>query len=483
MGRRTVDERTRVASPEAAPAALAEHYARILGHQADRQVSDITRTCLLRLPSRLPIHGEDLRTVEALIERLLRLGEVGARDPVGSPRQIDDYIARRLGEPASGPRSVYRALRAMLGRTVLVERHSRQIWVLRLFGLTDPSSKLHRALLAETPAPFSLPPPDVGTAIGSTTTPLLSPPVDAAPSHPRDAELAQVREALAGERLARVEADQRRAAADAELGALRGALEDERRARGEADRRAQASAARLSALERELGPLRSALDEARRARDEADREGLAGAAHRTELERELGRLRSTLDEERRAHSEADRRGQVVAAQLIEFKQKHIDALRDHKVELERLRTDSARCIRDARAADAATVWRLIEANQAQEALAFIAARMDGHDVEASVSNDPPPPPRSSDAPAVSGARLAASSKHPLDTSTPGAAGRTDPVSSHSSPRTQPLTSPVFAAQAEPGQPRPPVKPNKVGRNEPCPCGSGNKYKRCCGRFV
>ena len=22
---------------------------------------------------------------------------------------------------------------------------------------------------------------------------------------------------------------------------------------------------------------------------------------------------------------------------------------------------------------------------------------------------------------------------------------------------------------------------KVGRNEPCPCGSGQKYKRCCGR--
>ena len=27
-----------------------------------------------------------------------------------------------------------------------------------------------------------------------------------------------------------------------------------------------------------------------------------------------------------------------------------------------------------------------------------------------------------------------------------------------------------------------VKPNiKVGRNEPCPCGSGRKYKKCCGR--
>ncbi|MDA3791373.1 MAG: SEC-C metal-binding domain-containing protein [Desulfobacula sp.] len=22
---------------------------------------------------------------------------------------------------------------------------------------------------------------------------------------------------------------------------------------------------------------------------------------------------------------------------------------------------------------------------------------------------------------------------------------------------------------------------KVGRNEPCPCGSGNKYKKCCGK--
>ncbi len=21
----------------------------------------------------------------------------------------------------------------------------------------------------------------------------------------------------------------------------------------------------------------------------------------------------------------------------------------------------------------------------------------------------------------------------------------------------------------------------VGRNEPCPCGSGRKFKRCCGR--
>jgi len=22
---------------------------------------------------------------------------------------------------------------------------------------------------------------------------------------------------------------------------------------------------------------------------------------------------------------------------------------------------------------------------------------------------------------------------------------------------------------------------KVGRNDPCPCGSGKKYKQCCGK--
>jgi uncharacterized protein YecA (UPF0149 family) len=26
-----------------------------------------------------------------------------------------------------------------------------------------------------------------------------------------------------------------------------------------------------------------------------------------------------------------------------------------------------------------------------------------------------------------------------------------------------------------------VKTQKVGVNDPCPCGSGKKYKKCCGR--
>ncbi|MEE4455191.1 UPF0149 family protein [Novosphingobium resinovorum] len=35
-----------------------------------------------------------------------------------------------------------------------------------------------------------------------------------------------------------------------------------------------------------------------------------------------------------------------------------------------------------------------------------------------------------------------------------------------------------AAQA--GAPMQPPRPIKIGRNDPCPCGSGKKHKRCCG---
>jgi len=32
---------------------------------------------------------------------------------------------------------------------------------------------------------------------------------------------------------------------------------------------------------------------------------------------------------------------------------------------------------------------------------------------------------------------------------------------------------------------PPVEPiqkdKEIGRNDPCPCGSGKKYKKCCGK--
>ena len=38
------------------------------------------------------------------------------------------------------------------------------------------------------------------------------------------------------------------------------------------------------------------------------------------------------------------------------------------------------------------------------------------------------------------------------------------------------------APAAPVRPKPPVVSGKrVGRNDPCPCGSGKKYKHCCGK--
>jgi preprotein translocase subunit SecA len=41
---------------------------------------------------------------------------------------------------------------------------------------------------------------------------------------------------------------------------------------------------------------------------------------------------------------------------------------------------------------------------------------------------------------------------------------------------------------EPGQSDKAVEPirnygQKVGRNDPCPCGSGKKYKKCCGQHA
>src|SRR5688500_11857814 len=32
------------------------------------------------------------------------------------------------------------------------------------------------------------------------------------------------------------------------------------------------------------------------------------------------------------------------------------------------------------------------------------------------------------------------------------------------------------------KPKPVQKGPKVGRNDPCPCGSGKKYKQCCGKM-
>ena len=46
---------------------------------------------------------------------------------------------------------------------------------------------------------------------------------------------------------------------------------------------------------------------------------------------------------------------------------------------------------------------------------------------------------------------------------------------------QPAAHPERAQRRQGGGGTPVKKDKKVGRNDPCPCGSGKKYKKCCGR--
>jgi preprotein translocase subunit SecA len=46
----------------------------------------------------------------------------------------------------------------------------------------------------------------------------------------------------------------------------------------------------------------------------------------------------------------------------------------------------------------------------------------------------------------------------------------------------PVSPMAKAGMGSTGDNKPAASGNKkVGRNEPCPCGSGKKYKHCCGR--
>ena len=48
----------------------------------------------------------------------------------------------------------------------------------------------------------------------------------------------------------------------------------------------------------------------------------------------------------------------------------------------------------------------------------------------------------------------------------------------------PMFRPTPSSKATPlmgGVPTAASIPSKIGRNDPCPCGSGKKYKKCCGQ--
>ena len=44
-----------------------------------------------------------------------------------------------------------------------------------------------------------------------------------------------------------------------------------------------------------------------------------------------------------------------------------------------------------------------------------------------------------------------------------------------------VAKPTTSNRSEGSVSKPIVKGKKVGRNDPCPCGSGKKYKKCCGK--
>ncbi|MRW85466.1 UPF0149 family protein [Pseudoduganella sp. FT26W] len=62
-----------------------------------------------------------------------------------------------------------------------------------------------------------------------------------------------------------------------------------------------------------------------------------------------------------------------------------------------------------------------------------------------------------------------------------------PLRAHQPALLAPFQPPVNAAKVTPAVVQinaffhaPQAKPAKVGRNDPCPCGSGQKHKKCCG---
>lgn len=140
----------RMEDVEKAGTRVLPRYARLLGAprgRAQREAAEAARACLEAMRFRFP---------EALflVELVIRLGDVGAFDLAGSVKQIADMIGRILGQPPPDPVKLQRAMRALNGRTRLVEKQSRQRWRLCLAGISDPTSERHRLLLEETPSPY-----------------------------------------------------------------------------------------------------------------------------------------------------------------------------------------------------------------------------------------------------------------------------------------------------------------------------------------
>ncbi len=127
---------------------LDRHYDRILAPSTQEpRASAALRLALRQIPMRLVLTPRPRDAVVALLDRIVRVAELGGLDLTGTPRQLDAALAKSLGEEPSGARYVYLALSLLAGKSAIVERPSRQKWSLRISGLCDQSSAVHRALL------------------------------------------------------------------------------------------------------------------------------------------------------------------------------------------------------------------------------------------------------------------------------------------------------------------------------------------------
>ena len=58
---------------------------------------------------------------------------------------------------------------------------------------------------------------------------------------------------------------------------------------------------------------------------------------------------------------------------------------------------------------------------------------------------------------------------------------TRPKTDMSKLHTSRMEAAARAGEGEKSRPAPVIAEKKVGRNDPCPCGSGKKYKQCHGK--
>jgi hypothetical protein len=159
-------------------------YARLLESpntsrsRSRREAVAAARACFEALRFRFP--GPD---AAYLIDLLIQLGDIGSFDLHGSVRTIGTQIGELLAEPVDVAR-LSRGVRALCGRTCVVERVSRQLWCLRLAGASDPGSPHHRRLLAETPTPCRLGGVESGRRRNTTPEPRNAPVVGDADEGP-----------------------------------------------------------------------------------------------------------------------------------------------------------------------------------------------------------------------------------------------------------------------------------------------------------